>query len=138
MIRRPPTSTLFPYTTLFRSSSIGLRSIVICPWFAAAVVPTDDVTERTDRKRTRLNCSHTHISLIPSFIFNDTATTDIYTLSLHDAFPIFFDRLEVDRDLSLVRRRRRSDGRRHRANRSEEDTSELQSHSYISYSVFYF
>ena len=28
-------------------SSIGLRSIVIWPWFAAAVVPTDDVTERT-------------------------------------------------------------------------------------------
>src|SRR5258706_16224301 len=41
MIRRPPRSTLFPYTTLF------------------------------------------------FFFFNDTATTEIYTLSLHDALPIF-------------------------------------------------
>src|SRR3712207_8802315 len=29
----------------------------------------------------------------PSFFFNDTATTEIYTLSLHDALPIFFGRI---------------------------------------------
>src|SRR5579864_9339966 len=57
------------------------------------------------------------------FFFNDTATTEIYTLSLHDALPIF-----------PVRRRRQ--GRPARPGgrgldpppRSEEHTSELQSH----------
>src|ERR1035441_7852020 len=42
-----------------------------------------------DRKSTRLNSSHLGISYAV-FCFNDTATTDIYTLSLHDALPIFF------------------------------------------------
>src|SRR3712207_6995271 len=44
-----------------------------------------------------------------SFFFNDTATTEIYTLSLHDALPIFEDRLHallvgdhVRRDVALV------------------------------------
>src|SRR5438093_5751626 len=69
------------------------------------------------------------------FFFNDTATTEIYTLSLHDALPI-------SRQLPLVggRPRRRLHGARHRARddgasrpgrpraaRSEEHTSELQS-----------
>src|SRR2546426_11875252 len=34
------------------------------------------------------------------FFFNDTATTEIYTLSLHDALPIFYDRLSPSADLS--------------------------------------
>src|SRR5215469_1354756 len=55
------------------------------------------------------------------FFFNDTATTEIYTLSLHDALPIFRGRLDGPRH----RRRRRS--RRRRCERSEEHTSELQS-----------
>src|ERR1044072_6889021 len=90
MIRRPPRSTLFPYTTLFRSSSaIALIS------FAARLVllgrsAGGQIVETTDRKSTRLNSSHTDISRMPSFFFNDTATTEIYTLSLHDALPIFF------------------------------------------------
>src|SRR6266571_4134390 len=131
MIRRPPRSTLFPYTTLFRSRR-----------------PHDHVERyalyvrepcRRDRKSTRLNSSHMSISYavfclkkkktflkIPAlifikiihstplivklfiiyyavgavllnihmetldnfFFFNDTATTEIYTLSLHDALPI--------------------------------------------------
>src|SRR4030042_27625 len=41
----------------------------------------------TDRKSTRLNSSHGYISYA-GFFFNDTATTEIYTLSLHDALPI--------------------------------------------------
>src|SRR3990167_7162442 len=41
----------------------------------------------TDRKSTRLNSSHSQISYAV-FFFNDTATTEIYTLSLHDALPI--------------------------------------------------
>src|SRR5208283_6194818 len=54
------------------------------------------------------------------FFFNDTATTEIYTLSLHDALPIFTGH----RGDRLGRRGRA--GHSHR--RSEEHTSELQSH----------
>src|SRR3990167_5696531 len=43
--------------------------------------------KREDRKSTRLNSSHSQISY-SVFFFNDTATTEIYTLSLHDALPI--------------------------------------------------
>src|SRR5215468_10037186 len=69
-----------------------------------------------------------HLWIQPSFslvlfFFNDTATTEIYTLSLHDALPI-----------CAVHRRRRVVGWRgdrdaaRSACRSEEHTSELQSH----------
>src|SRR3712207_3893610 len=121
MIRRPPISTLFPYTTLFRSLDpvrdrppagacpVGCRRGRAArhrrrsrtaagrarlddlarppqpahrPVGAAARPPTS-----TDRKSTRLNSSHANISYAV-FCLNDTATTDIYTLSLHDALPI--------------------------------------------------
>src|SRR2546425_4772531 len=73
--------------------------------------------------------------LIFFFFFNDTATTEIYTLSLHDALPI----LEV---MSTEQKCRellgRGDGARHPARvdmaaqfRSEEHTSELQSLAYL-------
>src|SRR5690349_23927216 len=77
MIRRPPRSTLFPYTTLFRSAAtdddvplqngrrkidnvhaIGLAEAEIA---AGATVPVADVC-RIDRKSTRLNSSHVEIS----------------------------------------------------------------------------
>src|SRR5438477_46526 len=60
MIRRPPRSTLFPYTTLFRSVSdnLGFRS-VIDGGAEAVMVPKDDPV---DRKSTRLNSSHMSIS----------------------------------------------------------------------------
>src|SRR2546430_260601 len=137
MIRRPPRSTLFPYTTLFRSFSEGISSRPVA-WRLASSRRRSAIcgsTEssgrfirslasvvicavlRGDRKSTRLNSSHSQISyavfclkkkktetrLIPIhissislrslfffFFFNDTATTEIYTLSLHDALPIFF------------------------------------------------
>src|SRR5476649_1148459 len=129
MIRRPPRSTLFPYTTLFRSSR-QRRSARY-----GAVKAVERWKAKTDRKSTRLNSSHTVISYavfclkkkkqvlgnfivhadLPGvddrhretgldrviqergvdrlahavvFFFNDTATTEIYTLSLHDALPI--------------------------------------------------
>src|SRR6267142_3158309 len=55
MIRRPPRSTLFPYTTLFRS---GIRG----PWLKSdhRSLPWQSVF--TDRKSTRLNSSHMSIS----------------------------------------------------------------------------
>src|SRR5579863_3618039 len=129
MIRRPPRSTLFPYTTLFRSP-IAARLTPACEFPGRA--PT---ARESDRKSTRLNSSHPSISyavfclkkknqaveppvafevrdpaavargrvgrlgrhvdggarvsaLHHFFFFNDTATTEIYTLSLHDALPI--------------------------------------------------
>src|SRR6266481_2017012 len=135
MIRQPPRSTLFPYTTLFRS----LRG---CGCECQGHGHKPDQEHLRDRKSTRLNSSHSSISyavfclkkkkvitdptfqqnktytllssawafhvfiksifinvlrcilvrLISSFLlfffFNDTATTEIYTLSLHDALPI--------------------------------------------------
>src|SRR5213596_4328436 len=67
------------------------------------------------------------------FFFKDTATTEIYTrpytLSLHDALPISSPRWPVQWCLDAV-------GRIRQAKRSEEHTSELQSHGLISYAVF--
>src|SRR2546430_17496406 len=62
MIRRPPRSTLFPYTTLFRSLNTGF-SLVHCT--AAAIVSENKVLSYpsvVDRKSTRLNSSHSQIS----------------------------------------------------------------------------
>src|SRR6266542_2926038 len=133
MIRRPPRSTLFPYTTLFRPPRPRRRRP---PPPSARGRPCARC--RRDRKSTRLNSSHGSISYavfclkkknvtylifflsiyififfiyfiirLPVclftlslylfiylficlffFFFNDTATTEIYTLSLHDALPI--------------------------------------------------
>src|SRR3712207_7808421 len=79
------------------------------------------------------------------FFFNDTATTEIYTLSLHDALPIFLVRRDAHpRQAELVVRAdllvRGADLhrtgvylrlRRSLAARSEEHTSELQSRQYL-------
>src|SRR6267378_1977234 len=126
MLLRPPRSTLFPYTTLFRTR---------CGRRAPSCNRPARLLRRPgrDRKSTRLNSSHVEISyavfclkkkkendrvwaayeaVVPHldlhdakvvflqeknallgpaaavFFFNDTATTEIYTLSLHDALPI--------------------------------------------------
>src|SRR5260221_3647118 len=69
MIRRPPRSTLFPYTTLFRSPQDGhhqpgsgrlLCLLLLCRHPRRTVATHRDVG--TDRKSTRLNSSHTVIS----------------------------------------------------------------------------
>src|SRR5436190_19595667 len=66
------------------------------------------------------------LRLILFFFFNDTATTEIYTLSLHDALPISSSpRTTSGRSSSSTSIRRSTPERR----RSEEHTSELQSHS---------
>src|SRR3712207_6874050 len=74
MIRRPPRSTLFPYTTLFRSPSTRVRLVVPVRAAIYARVSSDQQAERhtigsqveaplaRDRKSTRLNSSHAHIS----------------------------------------------------------------------------
>src|SRR3712207_9098014 len=73
MIRRPPRSTLFPYTPLFRSTvelpaevfaaqvSIPTIHQVVVAQLAAARQGTHD-TKTQDRKSTRLNSSHANIS----------------------------------------------------------------------------
>src|SRR3712207_8431488 len=80
MIRRPPRSTLFPYTTLFRSDPDGMHSLGAFPPIAKPdLSPANVVKPRTellhsarpncsarqtvqDRKSTRLNSSHANIS----------------------------------------------------------------------------
>src|SRR5256885_3672010 len=62
------------------------------------------------------------------FFFNDTATTEIYTLSLHDALPICDLREVVQQVLhQQVQRQHGQEGDEGRGHRSEEHTSELQS-----------
>src|SRR3989440_8507324 len=70
MIRRPPRSTLFPYTTLFRSrtaAAAAARRLRLKPLSAADAEPrvhscSKALTECGDRKSTRLNSSHDQIS----------------------------------------------------------------------------
>src|SRR6266480_455383 len=96
MIRRPPRSTLFPYTTLFRSRHGRRRNRCL-----GHQVPRHHVArseEHTSELQSHVNLvcrlllekkkkTRKIIKLI-FFFFNDTATTEIYTLSLHDALPI--------------------------------------------------
>src|ERR1022692_2462773 len=116
MIRRPPRSTLFPYTTLFRSVFFHMKlKDIVAPISSKANGPP------IDRKSTRLNSSHLVISYAVFclkkqaaddkiakgnsrirfplntnralasavvFFFNDTAPTEIYDLSLPTTFPI--------------------------------------------------
>src|SRR2546427_8104225 len=79
MIRRPPRSTLFPYTTLFRSHTIGdlgdlfgllpvalqifdLRALVHGHFEREAPFRAEAAQSELDRKSTRLNSSHSQIS----------------------------------------------------------------------------
>src|SRR5947207_7015669 len=87
MIRRPLSSTLFPYTTLFRSD--GRRAAAD---YAAAPFRVGDGPERshpsdragpspTDRKSTRLNSSHTVISYAVFCLKKKTAAADYRRLT---------------------------------------------------------
>src|SRR4051795_2708224 len=178
MIRRPPRSTLFPYTTLFRSeehtSELQSHSHLVC-W-------SSDVCSRSEEHTSELQ-SHSHLVCrlllekkkrahpgarprqhpgrhdrqqsrdarvprprqlpVPSdlhacrrarrlalfFFFNDTATTEIYTLSLHDALPIYSSHTLISyavfclRDESVTGVDRKS-------------TRLNSSHTLISYAVF--
>src|SRR3712207_6981757 len=77
------------------------------------------------------------VIIVLFFFFNDTATTEIYTLSLHDALPIYT--AQVPQGLVAVLARAEVHlGHRAEANafedvdhRSEEHTSELQSRQYL-------
>src|SRR5688572_31018480 len=79
------------------------------------------------------------------FFFNDTATTEIYTLSLHDALPIFTWLKRIGRDAVLVSHEERPvpleeiDIQRlpdRAASKDRKSTRLNSSHSQISYAVF--
>src|SRR5579859_7990060 len=116
MIRRPPTSTLFPYTTLFRSLvreevSEGERGAGRSPEGCRSEEHTSELQSQSNlvcrlllekKKKTfsksfllwlafhklRRQVAPLRVDSVLFFFFNDTATTEIYTLSLHDALPI--------------------------------------------------
>src|SRR5438034_5281003 len=62
MIRRPPRSTLFPYTTLFRSQLLAFDLLELSPLVVFVGWVLYVAGHGTDRKSTRLNSSHTVIS----------------------------------------------------------------------------
>src|SRR3712207_8125303 len=65
------------------------------------------------------------------FFFKDAATTEIYTLSLHDALPICCSYLHLGRGNCLTLRHWCADYIQTTPRRSEEHTSELQSRQYL-------
>src|SRR5258708_30342638 len=69
------------------------------------------------------------------FFFNDTATTEIYTLSLHDALPIFF-RQFFNIDMDLRRNGRAVDEQSSARPLDRKSTRLNSSHQIISYAVF--
>src|SRR5256885_7242680 len=89
MIRRPPRSTLFPYTTLFRSTT-PLQRLVMLP------LATDQDSYRydapglgtsADRKSTRLNSSHLVISYAVFCLKKKKPRAPCHSLSLRSAVP---------------------------------------------------
>src|SRR5213596_3960027 len=159
MARRPPSSTqdrtLFPYTTLFRSPAGGAA---MPSWVGRAAWQARRSEEHTSelqshglisyavfclKKKTRRVKSWSGASSAApgrrcrtGWLFSDTATTEIYTrpytLSLHDALPIS----RSGSSSTCARCAAACWTRPTACSRSEEHTSELQSHGLISYAVF--
>src|SRR5476649_1974220 len=125
MIRRPPRSTLFPYTTLFRSQTRAIAAVYsfrlrfcLTPLGRRSEEHTSELQSHSDlvcrllleKKKLTHGLWMADVEMmapdrvvpVPAeqddvasalgtlirFFFNDTATTEIYTLSLHDALPI--------------------------------------------------
>src|ERR1035441_491043 len=95
MIRRPPSSTLFPYTTLFRSVRAGNMSAFsdqpdhFLNWIQRSEEHTSELQSlRHLVCRLLLEKKSKSGRVCCPFFVNDTATTELYTLSLHDALPI--------------------------------------------------
>src|ERR1035437_7389817 len=122
MIRRPPRSTLFPYTTLFRSSNTPGIQLMVYPdvsaWCWSRVPRSEEHTselqsrqylvcrllleKKSVRVRWRNESSTDNLAALITapcvcrtlrrslfFFFNDTATPEIYPLSLHVTLPIW-------------------------------------------------
>src|SRR6266404_1377916 len=97
MKRNPPRSTLFPYTTLFRSGRLPHRPYWYRPcWPRRRPCRSEEHTSELQSLAyivCRLLLEKTKQSPLPGsltfFFFNETESTEIYTLSLHDALPIW-------------------------------------------------
>src|SRR5438445_7856344 len=82
MIRRPPRSTLFPYTTLFRSllsGTSGLSGVVKAAGTGAPVAGA------IDRKSTRLNSSHANISYAVFCLKKKKKNTNVFIKNYNHA-----------------------------------------------------
>src|SRR5437868_8190874 len=81
LLRRPPRSTLFPYTTLFRSLRRDEADDIARP-LAKTSAPAEDEEPapalRKDRKSTRLNSSHVSISYAVFRVKNKTDERDCW------------------------------------------------------------
>src|SRR2546429_6152567 len=77
MIRRPPRSTLFPYTTLFRSLQSTQRHSVSSERLRDLPV-SGTLPPQRDRKSTRLNSSHGYISYAVFCLKKKKKDTDVY------------------------------------------------------------
>src|SRR2546430_2869726 len=99
MIRRPPRSTLFPYTTLFRSS-FGSITLFLLPgdlgfqdldsFLDLGVARFDEIAGRVvdvDRKSTRLNSSHSQISYAVFCLKKKKGITVCFPLDLRRIYP---------------------------------------------------
>src|SRR5258707_2353004 len=82
MIRRPPRSTLFPYTTLFRSWRQQIEPLAVAGF---RVVAPDLRGYNLDRKSTRLNSSHANISYAV-FCLKKKKTTTAAALVVQDSY----------------------------------------------------
>src|SRR5256885_4404234 len=92
MIRRPPRSTLFPYTTLFRSPSAlaTAATAIVCDWVPHQI---SQASPAGDRKNTRLNSSHLVISYAV-FCLKKKKNTRI-ALSPHETRPPYQRQMPV-------------------------------------------
>src|SRR5256884_5123714 len=87
MIRRPPRSTLFPYTTLFRSTALQLMNYEVRHHHVESTVGKGKLPSVTffhrhavpDRKSTRLNSSHGYISYAVFCLKKKKQHTNLYT-----------------------------------------------------------
>src|SRR2546430_5028222 len=89
MIRRPPRSTLFPYTTLFRSQLVFLLLLTGAA-FATSFLGLGVCTLilqllRPDRKSTRLNSSHSQISYAVFCLKKKNKNARFGRIECHDA-----------------------------------------------------
>src|SRR2546430_11569311 len=96
MIRRPPRSTLFPYTTLFRSAHLSLDSGAIAALYdTKADDPDAPLALSLDRKSTRLNSSHSQISYAVFCLKKQSEVNQFFNFigtifrSLRDHDPVF-------------------------------------------------
>src|SRR3989338_5241099 len=136
MIRRPPRSPLFPYTTLFRSPHARRNSRVRRVRNRPVMAIGKPRASPRDRKSTRLNSSHSSTSYAV-FFFNDPATTEISPLSLHDALPISSRPKEFQGPKGPEPTRYGDWETKGIASRSEEHTSELQSQFHLVCRLFF-